>query len=606
MNFTFRYSLAVVAIFSMMTLSETIAIVVNNLDELQRAIGDNEKEIAIKNTIDFESDKKNENNENNKNNGLTINYDNIIIYGSNKDAPGLLNGGNNHKLFTFGESAKNISLKNLHLSNGNLHLSNGNNEDDLYNSNGGGAIYLKGGILINLNNITFSNNKAKSKGGAIFSKEAATAKSNLIFEEKIIFIANESSEGAGGAIAADYSDLTFKGETEFNNNKSLNMGGAILLYSGDGNGKSSILRFENMVTFFANETRNCGGALYSEGDFGKKNTLIFLKKAIFKKNKITGIKGRGGAIHATHSNLTFESAAIFEENSGEESYGGAISAENSSLIFRGLTIFEKNNSKNFGGAIYSIKRTKLIFGGETIFKKNNSYDDGGAINSSGENAKNMNILEFRGNTTFLKNKTTGTSGDNDGGAIFAKYSSLIFGGLTIFEKNSSKNFGGAIFAFNGVHIEFRDGLRLIDNTTNREKSGAIDMYGSDNELAIIDIVQRNPTVSTDFKGNKSEGGGSNAIYMTEYSRLNFTVEEGNVKIFDVLNGDETKNTNIITIHKGCGWFSIEKGGSIENVKLVNRGNLKLVGIEFTELNPTDFINSGIIRFEILPGGSSAK
>ncbi|MDR2778543.1 MAG: hypothetical protein LBB13_03550 [Rickettsiales bacterium] len=91
--------------------------------------------------------------------GPLINYDNIAISGPNKDAFILLNGGNNYKLLMFGKNAKNISLRNLHLNNG-------NNENEYNIINGGGAIHLSEGVVVNLENLTFSDNQTTYPGGA--------------------------------------------------------------------------------------------------------------------------------------------------------------------------------------------------------------------------------------------------------------------------------------------------------------------------------------------------------------------------------------------------------------------------------------------------------
>ncbi|MDR2778298.1 MAG: hypothetical protein LBB13_02220, partial [Rickettsiales bacterium] len=102
-NFVFRSSLAIAIIFNIVAVGRAKAEDVNDFAGLQGAINNKKTEISIKNTINFTAD------------GPEINYNNIVISGPSENAPGLLDGRNNHKLLTFGESAKNISLKNLHL-----------------------------------------------------------------------------------------------------------------------------------------------------------------------------------------------------------------------------------------------------------------------------------------------------------------------------------------------------------------------------------------------------------------------------------------------------------------------------------------------------------
>ncbi|MDR2778096.1 MAG: hypothetical protein LBB13_01135, partial [Rickettsiales bacterium] len=484
-------SLLLVVIFSAVTMAEAETVEVNDFAGLKTAIENKKTKVVIKKDIDFTD-----------NNGLTVNYNDIDISGANKDAPGMLNGKSIYKLLRFEGDAKNILLKDLHLNNG----YNGDDFNTNINS-GGGAIYMGEGITANLENITIDNSRAVCKGGAIFSQgmETYNSKNNvLIFHGRATFNNNESTTNSGGAINAGNSDLIFKDETKFEGNKSIIYnGGAIALYSTRSNKKSSSLTFEKIVIFSANESKKDGGAIYSwGGDYINKNTLVFLEKAIFKKNRTTETFGKGGAI----------------------------SVVNSSLTFGGLVTFRGNSSAGSGGAIYGADGTKLTFGGDVIFRENSSVGDGGAVYFLGGSIDSKNTIKFRENVIFEGNKTK-----KSGGAIFIKYSSLIFEKLAIFENNSSASVGGAILASDGSSIEFRDGLRLIYNVTECGENGALQIWGdSDGAPAIITIVQRNPALPTEFRGNKSGGGeGKNAIYMWQYSQLNFIVEKDSaINIFD--------------------------------------------------------------------------
>ncbi|MDR2778354.1 MAG: autotransporter domain-containing protein, partial [Rickettsiales bacterium] len=264
--------------------------------------------------------------------------------------------------------------------------------------------------------------------------------------------------------------------------------------------------------------------------------------------------------------------------------GGAINAfNNSKLTFLQKVVFIDNksisniNGEGFGGAICA-KSSELNFGGEVEFRGNKSSKFGGAI-----------CLD---------------SSDKRHG--------VIFDGQAIFEKNQSKQ-GGAIFVNDSASIEFNNGLRLINNTTADADSGALHMFGyyskSDDicRIVTITIVQKNPDSPTEFRGNKSNGEKEkNAIYMTQYSRLNFIVKKGNVDIFDVLSGERSLPGNVITISNGKGWFNIRMGGSIENVGLINEGNLSLIGPLAKELRLINFINSGTVKFGIFGNKKNDK
>ncbi|MDR2778141.1 MAG: hypothetical protein LBB13_01365, partial [Rickettsiales bacterium] len=559
-NFVFHSSLAIAIIFNIVAVGRAKAEDVNNFEGLRNAIMSSQNEIVIKNTIDFTA------------NGPVINYSDIVISGPSENASGLLDGNSSYKFFIFGKNAKNISLKNLHLKNGSSGIEAGYD-------NGGGAIYLNTGVVVNLEGLTFSNNQTRSQGGAIYSYGTDNNNRNsLNFTGETTFDENKTIGTIGsncGAVFAHYSTLTFgEGPATFKSNSSAGDGGAIYIWS-------SSLTFGGLATFKGNNSAGGGGAIYG----GNGTELIFGENVTFTENSSVGY---GGAIrsygeNATNKNiLKFEGNATFVRNSatrGGNGDGGAISAENSSLTFgKLLATFKNNRSEGSGGAIYGGNRTELIFDGEVTFTENSSVGNGGAICSFGENATDKNILEFKANATFVGNSITG-GGNGYGGAIFVINSSLTFGGLATFENNKTR-FGGAICASDGSSIEFNNGLRLIGNTTGNTDSGALHIQGNSNdELATITIVQKNPLVPTEFRGNISgaDRNGSNAVYMERHSQFKFTVEKGNVDVYDVFTGDKTKDTNIITINRDNGWVNIEKGGSLENVKVVNRGNLKLAG-----------------------------
>ncbi|MDR2778595.1 MAG: hypothetical protein LBB13_03835, partial [Rickettsiales bacterium] len=268
-------------------------------------------------------------------------------------------------------------------------------------------------------------------------------------------------------------------------------GGAIHLNAG------VVVNLEGL-TFSNNQTRSLGGAIYSWGtNNDNRNSLNFTGKTIFDGNKTIVATNNGGAIFAYYSTLTF---------------GG------------GPTIFRGNSSAVNGGAIYGYYGTKLIFGENVTFTENNSAGNGGAIRSYGENATNKNILKFEGNATFVGNSANkdgygGHSYNGDGGAIYAKDSSLTFGKLlATFENNSSIGSGGAIYGYHGTKLIF-SGDVIFRKNSSVDSGGAIRFQG-------LDANDRN---SFEFKGNATfvrnsttEGGNGNggAIFV-ENSSLTF-------------------------------------------------------------------------------------
>ncbi|MDR2778203.1 MAG: hypothetical protein LBB13_01740, partial [Rickettsiales bacterium] len=530
-NFVFHCGLAVAIIFNIVAVSRAKAENVNDFGELQSAINNTKAKIAIKKDIDFTA------------NGPLIDYNDMIISGPSENAPGLLNGGSNYKLLTFGVNAKKISLKNLNLINGNNNVVSSDN-------NGGGAIHFSEEIVAvtNLENISFIDNQAMSHGGAIYSsrKETEAQDDNL-------------------------NTLNFVGKTTFKNNRTTGAG-------------------------------SNGGALYI-----KHSLLIFEKVAIFEKNSS---KDKGGAIYAEHfyfinllnrRTIHFREGAIFRENNSLGEGGGAIYVHKDSLLaFGGPATFENNSSASYGGAVCSVQGSQLIFEKSVTFKNNSSGNRGGAVYTG--LCPSYKPLVFGGSATFEKNISRG-----DGGAISIFFVNATFGELATFKNNSSEGNGGAIFAGNGVSIEFNDGLRLIENITGRADSGALHVMNDlSHDIVTIKIVQKNPLVPTEFRGNTSGNGGHNAVYMVGHSQLEFTVEKGNVDVYDVFTGEKDGFNNTVAINRGEGWFNFRRGGSIENVTFINLGNLSTVGPLAKELRPIFFINNGRIRFGIFRNGKNDR
>ncbi|MDR2077843.1 MAG: hypothetical protein LBP39_02655 [Rickettsiales bacterium] len=537
-----------------------------------------------------------------------------------------------------------------------------NNES---NGNSGGAIFtMNSSSIIFEGETIFKNNKSSSTfggGGAIFLTDIG----NLLFKGAATFDSNESIAGFGGAIfTRDSSNIIFDKEVILKNNKTLkdyyskdNSGGGAIFSEGN-----SFLNFRGAATFDSNESLKGLGAAVCARDSAR---LIFEGETIFKNNKTLNVTGGAGAISLADnsillfkgkttfdgnaseasggtirtdglSKIVFEKEAIFRNNKTNYRDGGAIiSRNNSVLAFRGATTFKNNESESgFGGAIYAEGSSKLTFEKEVLFKNNKSMIDGGAILSRGNN-----IFLFKKEVTFEENE----SNLNSGGAIFAENSSnitfekevtfknnrarmhggavtlqgnsaLFFREAVTFEDNKSNWKGSAIFVNTSEVLSFNSGLRLINNNalSTYEPSGAIHMLGENDICRTrVDIVQKDPTRPTVFKGNKSADGYV-AVYMEKYSTLNFFMVKGNVDLYDsiegnghydITEGDRIRNSNTVTIEGYEGWFNLKENGSINNVNLINHGgNLNLLETQAIS-RPLSFRNSGKIVFGIFPEGN---
>jgi predicted outer membrane repeat protein len=369
------------------------------------------------------------------------------------------------------------------------------------------------------------------------------------------------------------------------------------------------------VKFEKNNSVFSGGAIYASGD----RVLAFRGKVTtFSWNNSEAGKGHGGgAIFIENMDLIFGAEETNFEGNSSLRHGGAIcftgysygDGNQKSLTFEKKVTFRDNKIARFdanrkpgkwvmadeggGGAIFIFKKSSLTFEKEAIFIKNIS-PFGGAIYMACDEVNQGLTAKFKEWATFEDNRA---------------------------------HEGSAICVYGNVNVIFEKGLSLVNNIDSVSEnnssmnnhpiiSGAMVIGGGliNQKLAIVTIVQNDQNRSTEFRGNRSiDGSRQNAFYMENGARLNFKLERGNVNVFDVIEGkvennfddDGRPNTinycdGIVTIEGTGGWFRLEKGGSIRNVNLVNRGNLSLIGAEATKIDLVNFTNSGTVRFEILP------
>jgi predicted outer membrane repeat protein len=420
-------------------------------------------------------------------------------------------------------------------------------------TNHGGAVYAHCSKFIFEKETIFKNNSSLDFGGAIYSKGDADSRNIMIFKGKSTFEENKSSYGAGGAIFAALSKLIFEKEVVFRNNNS----------EGCREVEDEEVEREDL--------EGCGAAIYSSGSEDSKNIITFLDKSSFDGNGSNGCYG-GSAIYSMHSNLTFEGETIFRNNNSSIA-GGAIYSRESSVVFEKAAVFENNKSSGVGGALW-VMDSELTFLGEAVFENN---------------------------------KSSGKEGG--GGALWVIDSELTFFEEAVFKNNSINNVygqGGAIHCCAGASIKFESGLVLANNTTVSEEkpSGAIHMEGENNsrrtEVTITQKSLKNPTV---FEGNKISGkkdvAENIAVYMEEYSALNFILKEGDINLYGNIEGHKFFSGGTVNIGGRGGQFNLREKASINNVDLENEGNLNLADSDATS-NLLNFKNSGKITFRIFP------
>lgn len=297
----------------------------------------------------------------------------------------------------------------------------------------GGAINTSSTFTIR--NVTFKDNKAKSRGGAIFATKATESYvTRFVHLENCLFIGNDAATGGAVALysgSSEYAEgsIVTIVNSEFTSNTATTAGAI----SAERKSKLTI----KGSTFNENVSENEAGALYI---IGEANVTI-------SDSKITNNKAgsHGGAISVRSSDLTIKTSII--ENNETSKNGGAIYVAYSSNIDRNAKVtisdsaFKGNTSPSSGGAIYATRReiendTKVLTVKSTDFAQNVADNNGGAVLLTGGVDVYMKDVSFVSNS--VKDKSDGV-----GGAIGIFSSTLeIDGG--VFTKNSSNQTGGAI------------------------------------------------------------------------------------------------------------------------------------------------------------------
>ena len=374
--------------------------------------------------------------------------------------------------------------------------------DGNYSNSSGGAIYSASRLVMNAetaNNVTFSNNSARSNGGACyFTFDAGDGETPIesftVRISNVVFESNNANNG--GAVYCVGVNMYFL-SVRFEGNNALSIGGAIYgvsnsdgvytkFYSSvvtfrsnsanEGGAvfldKNCVFQCPNQCFFYSNSSTNNGGAISSHGGLISVNSAS-LSHAIFEDN-VSG--GNGGAIYLSYRSnsgenpdpLGWDSSATLRNvkfDSNEASLGGAIyittKVSGSEVLSATGCLFNENSSSSHGGAIF-VMNAELSFDVCT-FQYNTSTGRGGAIYSSSSTISTSSSI-------FLGNDS-GTAG------AIALYSSTYTSEHDAFEDNTNR----AIY-LDSSSAEIVDGVFSGNTTTGN--GGAINLADSDCSLTL--------------------------------------------------------------------------------------------------------------------------
>ena len=276
-------------------------------------------------------------------------------------------------------------------------------------SENGGAIYNEHSTIVI--NTLFENNSATENGGAIYSIKNYSTKDYKIVDSYIYAskFKNNSGKLGGAVYTGNYASLTVA-LSEFSENKAKTNGGAI--YHSPNTTSGAPLKI-NASTFTGNEAqKGSGGAIYttSEAVVNIKNSLFENNKAtggsggaiylgthsnatltnnFFKNNTATE---NGGALYISTTSNRVEitnSGSGFDGNSAKKGGAVYVAKDTKNVIFNDVQ-FVNNTATEAGGAIYIDKNSvvevvsresDVLFRGNTANKKSNAIylNDAGLI-----------------------------------------------------------------------------------------------------------------------------------------------------------------------------------------------------------------------------------
>ncbi len=473
-------------------------------------------------------------------------------------------------------------------------------------SGDGGAIWSGGAnvtIVTTSGRQVFRDNHASRYGGAIHSYGTTVVK-NYDFDA--------NGAGQGGAVLVDGGDFTGT-NLGFANNTSGGVAGAVWMRTG--------------VTPDVPDGTPCSLTLLNDGDTGKRYS-------VFDRNRASS---NGGAVMIENGSARI-SGYKFSANTSTEYYGGAIcvtavdGAPNppDTIVIENCE-FTGNTSERSGGALRldkgNVKITGADFAENRCLWKTDNTRGGGALSANGA-AVTCEDCDFTGNTavfnggavrvdagsftakdsSFTKNGVDDGNGGGDGGAIWNAATITLEGAggenRPVFDGNTAKNYGGAIYSTGTAEIKNYDfknneggqagavcvaggaftGTNLgFEKNTTKNLAGAVWVPetaaagvklafltdGEDARYAVFDhntagnnggafMLQKGTARISGYKFNGNSGYYGGAICVTAL--------------------DDVSDALVIENCEFTGNTSAKSGGALR----LDKGNVKVTGSKFTE------------------------
>ena len=361
--------------------------------------------------------------------GSSIDIDNsTFTHNSAQDSGGVIVTHNDWVSInsTSGSSSFNISNCNFtsnSASVGGVIVSAGDFSFTISNSNftsnsakNGGAVEMSGASLTITNSI-FHNNSATSIGGVIDCAEGTlnidnssfssnsinTPAGGIIFtSQSIVNIANSAFNDNVGSIYALNSNLTFSGNSKFENSAELFIKGNESTLSSQEGGvitsfQSTVIYTRESSTHFSNNQARDGSAILAI----ESTIIIYGETTITNNNIITIADRNGGGISLKQSRLEIKGKCNLVNNSAVR--GGGIHASSSTIaVYQPGILQVINNDAEFGGGMYlEVNSNLYVLKMDALNTTVNSSIEG-LLFSSHESSTNIDssdifFLNFTGN-----------------------------------------------------------------------------------------------------------------------------------------------------------------------------------------------------------------
>ena len=325
-----------------------------------------------------------------------------------------------------------------------------------------------------------------------------------------IFTSNIANGTYGGAVAIWGQNIQFT-NNNLTNNKAVSKGGAVYIY-GNASIINSILNeneAEDGGAIFLNGTASITNSAFNMNQAKFRGGAIFLNgtgnimASNFTNNGCTDSEeGNGAAVRIQNGDCTIVDAIISDNHAGYN--GGAISALLANVTIENSTL--DANTALYGGAVYVYggigNFVNVLFTNNTASGKDDSTGGAVHIEDGTGSFNNVSFIDnecvnggavgILGNGTFVDSTFTNNVAYNHGGAV-----SIVGNGVfnnTNFSMNNANYTGGAVYVKGNVNIDkcsFENNSAdiasalFVNNDCNITNSIFANNTGVKNEYAII-------------------------------------------------------------------------------------------------------------------------